>query len=103
MAPAQVIDANYKEFLRIDRFARADHIVPPTATLRTLIIKTGNMMVTRKSMANKDRVGSGGIEFAIGFIHQLVTIEHSAAFQMQGRVETRALGRYYANGIEILH
>ena len=45
MAATQVIDANDKKFIGINRLARPDHIVPPSGAFWFICINARDMMV----------------------------------------------------------
>lgn len=66
-ASAQQVGADDEEAAGIHRFARANHDVPPAWVV--LLIVLGHMGVAAEGMADQDGIGLGGIEVAVGFVH----------------------------------
>ena len=94
----QVVDTNDKEAVGVQRFAGADHVVPPAFAARYRLatgvgVQARHMVRGVERVADQHRVAALGVERAIGLKHQLVGRQLRAALQQQGFVETARLGR----------
>ena len=93
VAAAEVVNTNDEEAIGVDGFTRADHVVPPTGVFVLLAVITGDVMRAGKRVTDQDRVAFVGVELAIGFVHQFVVRQASAAAQRNGLFEARRLRR----------
>ena len=98
-ARAEIVYADDKKARGIDRFAGAYHVVPPADIGWLSRIDARHMMRGIERMADEDSVGAFCVQRAIGFVHQLITLQHGARAQAQRRVEYSAIGRYDSNGL----
>ena len=62
-------------------------------------VHTRHMVRGIERMADQNRIGTLGIERAIGFIHQLVCRQHDAALQQQRLGKSVCLGRNDHSGL----
>ena len=69
---AQIVQANDKELVGINRLAGANTAVPPAGLALINAVITSGMVMPGQRMANQQRVAGAGVELAVGFIHQLV-------------------------------
>ena len=88
---AEVVDADDKEPIRINRFARPDHVVPPADVLRLAGVNTGNVMRGIERVADQNRVGFVRIQRAVGFKGEIVGAQGRAAGERERIGEMRGL------------
>src|SRR5690606_35614328 len=103
VAAAEVVEADDEETVGVERPARSDQVVPPARILVVGRITAGDMVVAGQRMADQYRVARVGVEFAIGFVHQIVRRQHRPAFQRQRFAEVGGARGDDADGIGILH
>tara|TARA_Y100000589_G_scaffold55123_1_gene45684 strand:- start:867 stop:1322 length:456 start_codon:yes stop_codon:yes gene_type:complete len=68
LASPQAVRANHEKLVRVDRFAGADDVIPPTRLSIFLRIYACNVVITGQGMTNENGVASLFVQFAIGFI-----------------------------------
>tara|TARA_Y100001954_G_scaffold194118_1_gene209467 strand:+ start:2152 stop:2607 length:456 start_codon:yes stop_codon:yes gene_type:complete len=68
LASAQAVRANHEKLVRVDRFARANDVIPPTWLSIFLGIYARNVVITGQGVTNENGVASLFIQFAISFI-----------------------------------
>ena len=78
---AQVVHANDKETVCIDRFARANHVVPPAFTFVLAFVDARDMVRRIQRMANENRIGFVGVERAVSLEGQLIGADRGATLQ----------------------
>ena len=86
-AAAQIVQRHHEEFVRVDGFARANHVVPPARIFVVRAVPSGGVVRAGKRVANQNRVGFVGIQFAVGFHYQLKTRQGLPVLQREGGVE----------------
>jgi hypothetical protein len=91
-AGAHHVRADDEIALRVDRFARPDHALPP-ARLPGDGVHVGDVLVAGERMADQHRVGAIGIERPIGLIRDLERRERHAGVELERRVRTKAHDR----------
>ena len=62
------IGADDEKTVGIDRFARADHVVPPAGAVRRSPETAGHMGVAGKGMEDEHRIAAFGVQLPQGFI-----------------------------------
>ena len=82
-AGTQVVHANHKKTVGIDRLARADHGVPPALAPVLPGVHPRHMVRGIERMAHQHRIRARGIELAIGFKAQVVATDAGTALQGQ--------------------
>ena len=78
---AQVVHANDKETVCIDRFSRANHVVPPAFTFVLAFVDTRDMVRRIQRVANENRIGFVGVERAVSLEGQLIGADRGATLQ----------------------
>jgi hypothetical protein len=91
VAAAQIVQADNKEFVGIERSTGADDVVPPADIVGLVGVVAGDMVVAGEGVADENGVRLGGVECAVGFIDQIVSGQNPAAAQVQRLVEMSAL------------
>ena len=94
-AGAQVVHANDEKAVRVQRFARADHGVPPALALGLVLVHARHMVRGVECVADKHRIRPVRVERSIGLIGQRVAAQRRAAAQRQGGLEMHGLRRDY--------
>ena len=82
-ARAQVVDADNKKAVGVERLARPDHAVPPALGLGLPLVDAGHMVRGVQGVAHQHRVGALGVEVAVGFEAQVVGADGRATGQRQ--------------------
>ncbi len=82
VATSDHIDTDDEKFRRVDRLPVADETVPP-AGFPVSLVKAGGMMASAEGMGDEHGVVSLFIEFAVGFVHQLVGLQYPSAFEIE--------------------
>src|SRR5476651_1422836 len=72
VAAAEVVQADHKEFVGVDRLAGADAAVPPAGLALVGTVETGGVMMAGQGMANQHGVARRGVQLAIGFVDQVI-------------------------------
>ncbi|MNJ59182.1 hypothetical protein D3C77_548510 [compost metagenome] len=93
VAAAQVVEADHEEPACVDGLARADAAVPPA---RPAVI---GAVVAGQGMADQHGIAARGIQFAVGFIDQLVIGYFTPTGQGQRLGEVRGTGLDQPYGI----
>ena len=84
---AQIIDADNKETISVERLAGTDHVVPPADVLRIVGIVAGYVMGGVERMADQHRVRLGGVQRSVGLENQIVGLDRRPGTQFQWRIE----------------
>jgi len=99
MAAPQVVYADNKETVGVQRAAGADDVVPPADIVRRIGVVAGDVMMTGERVADEDGVRLGGIERTVGLVDQIVGRQNTAAAELQCVVEMSALRLHDADGL----
>jgi hypothetical protein len=73
VATAEIVQADNKVFVGIERSAGADDVVPPTDIVGLVGVMAGDMVMAGEGVANENGVRLGGVERAVGLIDQIVS------------------------------
>ena len=98
VAAADIVDADDKVTIGVQRLAGADHVVPPAGVGRVIGMEPGDMVRGIERVADQHGVGAVGVECAVGLEHQFVVVQHRAAAQRQRGGKARGLRRDCADG-----
>ena len=90
-AAAEVVDADDEEPVRVERLARADHVVPPPDVVGGVGVVAGDVMRGVQRMADQHRIRALGIERAVRLVGELVALERAPAGEGQWLVEAHPL------------
>ena len=90
-AAAGVVHADDEEAVGVQRLARADHVVPPADVLRLGRIVAGDVVRSVERVAHQHRIRLGRVQRAVGFVHQVVGVQHRAAPACERRIEVHGL------------
>ncbi len=90
LAAAKHVGANDEIFIGIERFAGADHAIPP-AGFPAFPADAGSVRIAGKGMENQDGIGARGVQGAVRFISNYTGREHGAALE-RDRFEAAHLG-----------
>lgn len=72
MAATQIIEADNKKFVGIQRSTGTNDVVPPTDVIGLVGIMAGDVVVAGECVTNEYGVRFGGVQGAVGFINQIV-------------------------------
>ena len=92
-AGAQIVHANDKETVCIDRFSRANHVVPPAFTFVLAFVDARDMVRRIQRMANENRIGFVGVERAVSLEGQVIGANKGATLQSKWRFKKHRLRR----------
>ena len=90
-AGAQVIDANDKELVGVERFAWADHVVPPTLALGLALVHASNMVRSIERVTDQHGIGLVSVQRTVGFIRHRVVTDGGPALQRKRLRERKKL------------
>src|SRR5690606_2586643 len=99
IATAEVVQADDEEAVGVDGLARADARIPPARLAVVHAVVAGGVVMPREGMADQHGIAARGVQFAIGFVGQLVIGQGTAASEHQWFGEMRDLRAHQANGI----
>ena len=91
MATTQIVEADDKKVVSVDRLPWANTLVPPAGFLGVRTMVSGSMVVPAESMTDQYAVGALLVELAIGFINQLVARQVTSTDQLQWLIEVSNL------------
>ncbi len=94
-----IIRTDDKKTAGIEGFSRSDMIVPPTRPLIGHTVISGGVVVATEGVTNEDGVAAIGVQFPIGFHHQCVIVECSAAGKRERLIEVNRLRCDNTNGV----
>jgi hypothetical protein len=97
MATTEIVEAHNEKAVGVDRFPRADALVPPAGLFVILAVVAGGMMIAAEGVADQHSIGALAIELAIRFINQFIARQITAASQVQGLFEAGYFRYDYAN------
>ena len=93
MAATQIIETHHEETISVYGLAGADTFVPPTRFFVLRPVKAGRMMVAAECVTNQNSIRVLFIERAVGFVHQFITGQFSATYELQWLVKACSLRR----------
>ena len=81
-ARAEIVHADHKIAVGIDRFARANHVVPPALTVIDRMpvfigMNTRYVMRSVEGMTNQNGIAAVCVQLTVGFVDQLVSWQHT--------------------------
>jgi len=91
-ARTQIVHADDKELVRVQRFGRPDHVVPPADVLGVIGINAGHVMRRVERVTDQHGVGACCVERAVGFDNEIVIAEQTAVLHTQRLGEMQCLG-----------
>ena len=95
MAAAEVVHADDKELVGVERFAGANDVIPPADVLRLVGVNAGDVMAAGEGVAYQHGVRACRVQSTVGFINEFKARERSAAFQRNRLVEADSLRSNY--------
>ena len=99
MAAADIVEADHKEFVGVDRFTGANVRIPPTGAFVAHAVVASSVMMAREGVANQYSITFVGVELAIGFINELVFVQGFTASQQERLAKVQGLRCDNADGI----
>ena len=99
VAATEIVQADHEKPIGINGLAGADTAVPPARLAVVQRVVASGMVMAAECVADQYRIAGIGVEFAIGFHHQIVAFQRLAAGQLQRLVEVDGLRAYKAHGI----
>ena len=86
MAATDIVQTHDEKSVGIDRFARADTLIPPAGFAIVLVIPRG-VVVARQRVADQHGIAALLVEYAVGLVNQLVVGQGAATGQLSGSVK----------------
>lgn len=89
MTPAEIIQADHKESVGIDGFARANVVIPPARFVIGHIMVASGMMMAGQRMTDQHCIAACCIQRAVGFVQDAHRRECAAGRQLywSGKVD----------------
>jgi len=73
VAATQVVQADHKKAVGIDRLAGADAVIPPAGLAFIDAVIAGGVVVPGQGVTDQYRVAGAGVQFTVGLVDQFVT------------------------------
>jgi hypothetical protein len=90
-AAPEIVDADDKEAIGVERLAWPDHVVPPADIVRLAFVPARDMVRRVERVADQNRIGALDVERAVGLERELEARQRCPAGERQRRVEMSAL------------